>query len=152
MQNGFVVEHHYINAAVTTYDGNITFISDSKRHTGGAGATISEDSMSATGMRYQVNATDILTLLRQARIRQNNFVVVQLDIEGAEYDVLWRLLLSRYIHFINRIAVEWHHTNFWAFGKPDKPPALKYKQHYDSIMWMLGDSSDLAEKIVDWER
>jgi hypothetical protein len=70
-----------LKTAVTTFDGEIEFISDAenKDDVGNAGASIMSDSKSAVGIHYKVQAMDIVTLLLKKNvIRKIDFVVIKL--------------------------------------------------------------------------
>lgn len=72
-----------------------------------AGATIMSDSNSATPVTEVIPMMDIVSLFRQEHITVEDFVVVKMDIEGAEYDVVKRILMSGMYRYIDKMAVEW---------------------------------------------
>mmetsp|Transcript_11280 Transcript_11280/g.15513 ORF Transcript_11280/g.15513 Transcript_11280/m.15513 type:complete len:84 (+) Transcript_11280:2-253(+) len=82
-----------------------------------------------------------------------------MDIEGFEYDIVRRLIVSGVLsHQIDKIAVEWHHNAAWVFGKPD-PSHPKYQERleihnkylkiYESIVWMCAEE-DINQKFIAW--
>eukprot|EP01035_Chromulina_nebulosa_P038243 gene38243-51655_t len=62
-------------------------------------------------------------------------------------------------HLVDKIAVEWHHTAFFVFGKPNDVSSSDYKtrldihekylRKYESIQWMC-EEGDLMKKFVSW--
>ncbi|RYH05724.1 FkbM family methyltransferase [archaeon] len=96
----------YNGTAVSDKDGTIEFIWDSARR-GDAGSTTMSESYSAVGNRMSIPALDIVTLFRKENIHVDDFVVLKVDIEGAEYNVVRRILLSHLWRMIDKIAVEW---------------------------------------------
>ena len=60
------------------------------------------------GKKVPIRLLDIVTLLRAARVRSEDFVFVKMDIEGLEYDIVRRLLVTGVLNqLIDKIAVEW---------------------------------------------
>jgi FkbM family methyltransferase len=41
--------------------------------------------------------------------KKNDFIVLKLDIEGAEFEVLDKMISDESLNYINEIYVEWHH-------------------------------------------
>ncbi len=96
----------YCPTAITTKNGQVEFIWDSPDG-GHAGSTLMAGSRSAVGKRVLVPALDIVTLFKREKISMKDFVVVKMDVEGAEYSIVRRILLSGIWRYIDRIAVEW---------------------------------------------
>lgn len=96
----------YCPTAITTKNGQVEFIWDSPDG-GYAGSTLMAGSRSAVGKRVLVPALDIITLFKREKISMKDFVVVKMDVEGAEYSIVRRILLSGIWRYIDRIAVEW---------------------------------------------
>lgn len=98
--------HIYNGTAIGDRDGEVALIWDEP--TGPeAGATIMTDSYSVTDHSVKVPIIDIVTLLRREHITIEDFVVIKMDIEGAEYDVMKRILLSGSYRYIDKMAIEW---------------------------------------------
>ena len=99
----------YSKTAITTYDGNITFINDCAQEgcSGDAGSTTMKDSRSAVGSRVIVNAMDISTLFKIHSFTKNDYIVIKCDIEGGEYDLVRKIFVDGIIDFIDQLAVEW---------------------------------------------
>lgn len=96
----------YGGTAISTYDGQVEFIYDGKWAS--AGSTTMGESRSAIGKKIVVPTIDINTLFHQLEhIRPSDFVVLKIDIEGAEYDLVRRIITSGLWRLIDRMAVEW---------------------------------------------
>jgi len=59
-------------------------------------------------------------------LEQDDFIILKMDIEGAEYDVLEKIVNTDAIKYIDRIYIEWHSHMF-------SDPA-KYKEREDKLM------------------
>lgn len=44
--------------------------------------------------------------------KQNDYIVIKLDIEGAEYDLLEKMILDCTINYVNEFYIEWHSRFF----------------------------------------
>lgn len=73
----------------------------------GAGGTTNKDSFSAIGKVVSVPCIGIVQLFRKERITIEDHVVVKLDIEGAEYDIVRKIITSGLYRYIDKLAVEW---------------------------------------------
>ena len=96
----------YNGTAISTSDGTIDFVWDSK-YGAFSGATTMKESFSAVGRTITVPKVDIVTLFRKEHITVDDFVVVKVDIEGAEYDLVRRIITSGIYRYIDKLAVEW---------------------------------------------
>ena len=111
-----------INAAVSDHDGVIPVYIETPPGEGdtGMGTSIispdiwhpaSSDNFKVT---VDVPCIDFSRIIRSYRDTDN--IIVKMDIEGAEYDVLEKLIADGTIHYINHLAVEWHSR---CFSNPD---------------------------------
>ena len=67
------------------------------------------DSLSAVGKKVPIRLLDISALFRGLRIRAEDFVFVKMDIEGLEYDIVRKMVVSGMLdHLVDKIAVEWY--------------------------------------------
>jgi FkbM family methyltransferase len=57
----------------------------------------------------QVDCIDFSEWLKQ-NVSPRQHVTLKLDIEGAEYDVLWKLINDKTIELVDKLYVEFHHT------------------------------------------
>ncbi len=66
------------------------------------------DSLSAVGKKVPIRLLDISALFRGLRIRPEDFVFVKMDIEGLEYDIVRKMVVTGMLdHLVDKIAVEW---------------------------------------------
>ena len=158
----------FINSTVTTHNGLVTFILDNN-NSGDAGSTVEIDSFSAVGTKIITKAYDIIDIFHNiVKVKLHDYVVVKMDVEGHEYELVRRMMLYGLLPYTDKIAVEWHHENFWVFGGPGyynetnadevkKAEArvainTKYKNQYDHIMWMIEADPRVKAKFCDWGR
>lgn len=60
------------------------------------------------GKKVPIQLLDISTLFSKLRIRRDDFVFLKMDVEGLEYDLVRRLLVTGILsNLIDKIAVEW---------------------------------------------
>lgn len=145
----------YNSTAVSTKNGFLTFILDTPDG-GDAGATLMKDSFSAQHSSFKVKSIDIITLLRKFKPKDN--VIVKMDIEGAEYDVVRRILITGSMKLIDKLAVEWHHEANFVFGERTDEPITslrnvihqKYHDQYNSIQWLIEGSETIKKKFSSW--
>ena len=133
--------------AITDHDGEVTFYLDNNK-SGAEGSTTMIDSKSAVGRRITINATDIVTFFRTTlQARMEDYIVVKLDIEGAEYGLLRRMIDQCLLPLIDRIGVEWHHYNGWVFGDHPEDKGkrtdirLKYTAEHARIIEALNSNA-----------
>lgn len=96
----------YNATAISTRDGTIEFIWD-LHHKADAGSTTMRESASANGQVVVVPCMDIVTLFRKEHITIDDFVVMKVDIEGAEFDLVRKIITSGLYRYIDKLAVEW---------------------------------------------
>lgn len=100
------IETHYPNVhfnlkAVFTYNGDVTYY---QRPTNAPlGSTIME-----TKIQGDENTTSIVECVDILDIIPNEPFCLKLDAEGAEYDILERLITSDKSSLVDRLYVEWH--------------------------------------------
>ena len=138
----------YNGTAIAKTTGPITFILD-KPVGGGAGATTMSESASAVGAHFTIPGVGIIDLFHTMKIHHDDFVVLKMDIEGAEFEVL-RHMITHGLHTrVDVLAVEYHDTNKHVFGK-SKGLEAKYKSYHQCIDWMVEDMKTI--KVVHWGR
>ena len=57
------------------------------------------------------------------QLRDEDYVILKVDIEGAEFDLLRHIISNGLLHLIDILAVEWHDVNYWFTG--DNPDVIK---------------------------
>ena len=99
--------HTLHQAAVWTENGTISFFLDDSS---GAGSSILRDKTTG-GLAYDqpmtVDSID-LDLWIKENVAPDDYVILKMDIEGAEYEVLEKLIGSESIKKVSEIYVEWH--------------------------------------------
>ena len=105
--------HRLIQAAVWDRDGIQNFYLDRED---GDGSTLFENKLTREtggfGTLDTANPATVKTIDLSHWLRQNttrfDYLILKLDIEGAEYDVLEKMIQDRTIRRINHLFVEWH--------------------------------------------
>lgn len=83
-----------------------------------------------------VQATDFSAWLRRT-VAPDDHVVVKMDIEGAEYPVLTKLVADGTINLISVLYIEWHYDRFPAMSRAD----------HDQLVAAVSDFVD----VRDWD-
>ena len=97
----------YNGTIVTDYDGEITFFLD-QNNNNQVGSSILENhpDVVAKKIKQTKPCLDFARLLRQ--YEQNDYVVVKMDIEGAEFELLVHLIKENVLGLIDILAIEYH--------------------------------------------
>ena len=66
-----------------------------------------KESAAANGHVVTVPCVDIVTLFRREHITVDDFVVLKIDVEGAEYDIMRRIIVTGLYRLVDKLAVEW---------------------------------------------
>ncbi len=93
---------------VSDHDGEITFFLDQKNKNQ-VGSSIFEnhrDVIANKLVKQTKPCVDLARLLRQ--YKQSDYVVVKMDIEGAEFELLVHLIKENVLGLIDTIAIEYH--------------------------------------------
>jgi len=138
----------YNGTAIAKTTGPITFIID-KPVSGAAGATTMPESASAKGSHFTIPGIGIIDLFHILKIHHDDFVVLKMDIEGAEFDLLRHMITHGLHSRVDVLAVEFHDTNVHVFGR-NKELEEKYKARHQCRDWMIEDVH--AIKMVHWGR
>jgi FkbM family methyltransferase len=121
--NRFLAFHYeklnceHVKAAAWTHDGNIRFY-------------IAEKYIASTVMpnkhgrikifnkivKNMVPCVDFSSWLEK-NVTQEDFVVCKIDIEGAEYDVLEKVVKDNNLNLIKKLYVDWHCNKLGGFDK-----------------------------------
>jgi FkbM family methyltransferase len=101
-------------AAVAAKDGVVSYSRSKGSGVNYRGGTsISKDYLIGRLMNEQIEVRSIdFSAWLGRTVDANDFVVVKMDIEGAEYDVLEKLIADDHLRFINVLMVEFHARNF----------------------------------------
>jgi len=106
-------KHRLIQAAVHDRDGFQNFFSDRED---GDGSTLFENKLTrgngGFGTLDTANPVKVRTIDLARWLRENtsafDYIILKLDVEGAEYDILEKMIRDRIIGRINHLFVEWH--------------------------------------------
>jgi len=115
----------FFECAVGTYDGEIDYDKRPAEHSLGASTTQSRDDF-GIGQIIRVQCLDILSII------PNELFCLKIDAEGAELDILERLIAERKSELVDRLYVEFHTEKIqahpareeiirWHFGKRLQP-------------------------------
>ena len=110
-----IPRHRLIQAAVYDRDGNAPFYLDRED---GDGSTLFRHKLTRENGGFGVldteNPIDVRTIDLSRWLRQNtsilDYVILKLDVEGAEYAILEKMLRDRTLRRIAHLFIEWH----WA--------------------------------------
>lgn len=102
--------HIYKETAAWTYDGTIDFYLDTvngDRNFWGSSLNAKHPDVISSGKKkIIVTCKDVAKII--AKYREEDFVVVKMDIEGAEYDLLLDFLKKNVFSLIDFMAIEFH--------------------------------------------
>ena len=111
---------HYHNEAISTYDGivslNIESSSDENYNPTGQGTSIiplDKWNPHNGATKHFFNKTCDVSCIDFSKyildnFNKDDFIVIKMDIEGAEYDVLEHMIEKNVLHYINHIIIEFH--------------------------------------------
>jgi FkbM family methyltransferase len=105
--------HRLIQAAVSDRDGSQNFFLDRED---GDGSTFFENKLTrdtgGVGTLDLANPATVKTIDLSNWLRQNttafDYLIVKLDVEGAEYDILEKMIRDRTLRRLNHLFIEWH--------------------------------------------
>ena len=137
--------------AVAAKDGgNITFYLDTWQ-SGTYAATTVENSRSVSGEKISVPAVDLAHLcgsLVFGGIKKEDYVVVKIDIEGAEYDVLLQAIEQDIPKLWDELYVEFHEDNDWVL----RGTALEHVSREKHAKIVAEMNSRYGLQVGDWDR
>lgn len=110
------------NYAVTTYDGEIDMYIESPdteiRDTGQGSSIVSKDKWNPQDgiLKFREDLVPVpcidLSKFLELHSSEDDFIVMKLDVEGAEYDILDKMLEDMTLHRISHLFVEFHAKYF----------------------------------------
>jgi FkbM family methyltransferase len=115
------LRHNLLPYAVWIEDGEQNFFLD---HEDGDGSTLIREKLTKEeggigqldkDSPLRVKSIDLSSWLRR-NFKKNDYIIVKLDIEGAEYKVLDKLCQDGTINYINQLFIEWH---WFKIGVPE---------------------------------
>lgn len=100
-------KHHLIAAAVWIEDGTKSFYLDPDD---GDGSSLFRNKQSGALDRdhpIQATTVDLSAWIRRT-LSERDEVILKLDVEGAEYEVLDKMLLDGTARYVGELLIEWH--------------------------------------------
>jgi FkbM family methyltransferase len=123
-----------INAAIHTYDGTIDFFDGRSSEN----SSIFNDKGHLKGTKKTVNCVDFDAWFRKT-VKEDDYVHLKIDVEGAEYLVVPKMIESGSILMVDTLVVEWHWKK--RRGHPDKVV-------HDQIQKFLAEHPEI--KLLPW--
>lgn len=103
-----IPKHTFINKAVWIYDGKAQFYrSGAKMHDGGTLIKNKKSGKLDKNNPIKVDTIDLSMWVKE-NFAKDDYIVLKLDIEGAEYEVLKKMIEDKTIDYINELWIEWH--------------------------------------------
>eukprot|EP00002_Diphylleia_rotans_P007734 TRINITY_DN17397_c0_g1_i1.p1 TRINITY_DN17397_c0_g1~~TRINITY_DN17397_c0_g1_i1.p1 ORF type:complete len:252 (+),score=70.25 TRINITY_DN17397_c0_g1_i1:46-801(+) len=130
--------------AITSDDTNVTLYLDSPE--GNLGSSIIEQRKGNRKNAVSVKGISIKTLFETVGLTENDYVVIKMDVEGAEYDVLRSILAHGLLRYIDVFAIEWHEDNPHLFGKVPELKA-KFTTQRNTLEWIMLKSNTI---LTNW--
>ena len=135
-------KNHYLHkSAAWIYDGQIDFFV-SPRHDS-AGSSLYEDKIDPIEKtsiikdhKTKVNCIDLSKWIK-GNFREDDHIILKMDVEGAEYKIVEKMVKDESISMINKIFIEWHYGRI---------PSISLQQHKDTLM-----SIPQSVEIFPWD-
>jgi FkbM family methyltransferase len=102
--------HEFIQAAIWTYDDEITFYRE-KEGTKKLGGTLVKNKTSGNidfNKYFKVKTVNLSQWIMD-NFKKDDEILLKMDIEGIEYEVIPKMVKDKSIDYINKISVEWHY-------------------------------------------
>lgn len=95
----------YHNVAVWIADGEIPFYNSN-----GGSSTVIKGKAECGGFQDHKKLISCMDLSRwiASQFTREDYIILKMDIEGAEYDILDKMLKDNTIDFIDKLYIEWH--------------------------------------------
>eukprot|EP00002_Diphylleia_rotans_P001963 TRINITY_DN11197_c0_g1_i1.p1 TRINITY_DN11197_c0_g1~~TRINITY_DN11197_c0_g1_i1.p1 ORF type:complete len:243 (-),score=60.40 TRINITY_DN11197_c0_g1_i1:297-1025(-) len=128
--------------AVGVIDGKIDFYLDSEVGREGSSAL----PQSNVYRKIQVDSIAIQTLFAKLSIHPRDFVILKMDIEGAEFPVIRQLIAEGLLPMVDVMAIEWHNNNGPLF-KGNKSVMEHLSKQKACLQWILSASK---VRLIRW--
>ena len=137
-------------SAVSDHDGSVSFyemgIEDHIMPMQGTTIVEGLDPDRERGEATEVKTVDFSCWLQNMYVQHSNgaepFIAVKMDIEGAEYDVLERMIETGAINMVDVLAIEYHARRF---PEADRPGILERE---NAIRSRLSDASTCVQEWI----
>jgi FkbM family methyltransferase len=131
-----------VKKAVSTHDGTVEFIVDPLD---GDGSSILEGkdvvydgSLANTECpRVVVGCVDLSSFVK-AHVRPEDYLVLKIDVEGAEYGILEKMLQDGTVSLIDEFYAEFHWEKCGVSQAVHDQLVAKLQQHFEVIDWDAG--------------
>jgi FkbM family methyltransferase len=100
---------NYKNAAIWTYDGEIEFYLGKNPKNMSASVFKHKTSGNLRKTPIKVKCIDLGKWI-MSKFTPQDYIVLKLDIEGAEYNVLPKMIEDKSIAYIDELFMDWHYT------------------------------------------
>ena len=107
-------------------------------HDVSGGSTVSKEKHQGYIDKYQTPShivkynPVILSSFIERNFKKDDYIVLKLDIEGAEFAVLEDLIEKRYLEYINKIFIEWH-----TEGRTDRESPKAFIEAFEKKCYKL---------------
>lgn len=100
----------FFQKAVWIYDGEIDFFVDTGRKYRYEGSTIISSKKSRTLNKKEPIKVGCIDFSKWVKgvFSKDDYIILKMDIEGAEYEVLNKMIKDGTIEYINDLYIEWH--------------------------------------------
>ena len=92
----------------------------------------------------QVEAIDFSKWIKD-KFTKEDYIILKLDIEGAEYDVLEKMFEDETIYYIDKLFIEWHNHKL---RKPNEERHNKLKERLEGTNIIMKEWDALHERII----
>jgi FkbM family methyltransferase len=125
----------------------------------GFGSSLSADSLNFRNKIESKQSQDIIklptttmrTIFEDASIKDRDFVVVKIDVEGFEYDLLPYLIIHGLLHRIDVLAVEYHDNNIWFYNGLSAEKVAEFHEQTKCLKWVVS-KAERVKQYMDWDR
>ena len=123
------------NSAVWIYDGSLDFYLSTDSN---VGSSIIKNKITGRldSTPKQVKCVDLDRIIRQFSV--DDYIILKIDVEGAEYELLEHLLSKNTFEFVNELFIEFHTKKVHKTAQDDEMLLARLKEysnllvHYDT--------------------
>ena len=98
----------FIQKAVWIEDGTTKFYRDKKKMNAGGSILFEKTSKNLNKKKPIIVETIDFSKWIKEKFKKADYIVLKMDIEGAEYKVIARMLAEGTFEYINKLLIEWH--------------------------------------------
>ncbi len=125
-----------VETALTIYDGFVDiFVEEQRKEHDASSIVASANVARGAGAHFNATAVDVVTLFRTIfPVHETDYVVVKIDIEGAEFPVVTRAIFHGLVPLWDEMFVEWHDGNPFIFGGAEQAKYERQKQCLQNVL------------------